>query len=79
MTEFQDVKQKKKIERDSFDYCSTEIVRWKDNVAATLGSKTYGLESIQKLKWKFKGKNKQNISQQFVAAQYNSGLGALIF
>lgn len=76
---FQDVKQIKKIERDSFDYCSTEIFRWNDNAAVTLGSNPYGLEPIQKLKRWIKRKDKQNISQQFVVVQYNSGLGVLIF
>lgn len=68
----------KKIERDSFDYCNTEFVHWNDNAAVTLGSNTYGLKPIQKIKRWIKGKDKQNISQQFVVVQYNSGLGVLI-
>ena len=52
----------------------SEIVRCNGNAFVTLRSNTYWVEPIQRVKLSAKGKNKRNVSQPFIDAQYNSGM-----
>ena len=53
----------------------SEIVRCNGNAFVTLRSNIYCVEPIQRVKLSAKGKGKRNVSQPFIDAQHNSGMG----
>ena len=75
-----ETKMMKKKERGSYDYRSDgkiEVVKWNDNSVVTLCSNITGVQPINKVKRRVKGKGDTTVTQPAIVKEYNQGMGGV--